>query len=138
MKHLYAVVSVLLLTFFAGSFLLRNFRIYPALVEFRTNGFVSRRAGGKEGILTTYPLRLEGTKLSLNAEVRGTLAVEALDEAGQPIIGYTRDGCLLGPFDSTQQQVSWRDGKDLSALKGKNIRLRFYSRNADLYGFQVQ
>ncbi len=116
-----------------------DFQISPARVEFRTNGFASRRAGEQEGVLTTHPLVFQGSRLTVNADAnKGQLAVEVLDEAGHPVAGYDREACLLKPFDSTQQEVNWKSHPDLAALRGKPIRLRFYLQNADLYGFQIR
>ena len=117
----------------------REFQIVPAQVEFRTNGFASRRAGEQEGVLTTYPLVFQGSRLTVNAAAtKGRVAVEVLDEEGRPVAGYSREECLLQTFDSTQQKVSWIGGQNLAPFRGKPVRLRFYLRSADLYGFQIR
>jgi hypothetical protein len=117
----------------------REFQIVPAQVEFRTNGFASRRAGEQEGILTTHPLVFQGSRLTINAVAgKGRVAVEVLDESGRPVPGYGREECLLQTFDSTQQNVSWIERPDLAPVRGKPVRLRFYLQQADLYGFQIR
>ena len=117
----------------------REYEIVPFRVEFRTNGFASRRAGEKEGVLTTHPLIFQGNRLTVNAAAsEGRLAVEVLDEGGSPLPGYGREECRLGAFDSTRQKVTWRGKSNLSALRGQPVRLRFYVEKADLYGFQVR
>ena len=116
-----------------------DYQISPAQVEFRTNGFASRRAGEQEGVLTTHPLVFQGSRLTINAAAnKGLLVVEVLDEAGRPVPGYSREECLLETFDSSQQEVNWKSRTDLAALRGKPVRLRFYLQNADLYGFQIR
>ena len=115
-----------------------EFQIAPAQVEFRTNGFASRRAGEQEGVLTTHPLVFQGSRLTVNAAAsEGRVAVEVLNEAGRPMLGYNREDCLLQAFDSTEQEVSWKRRPDLSPWRGKPVRLRFYLQHADLYGFQI-
>ena len=117
----------------------RVFQIAPARVEYRTNGFASRRAGEREGVLTTHPLIFQGSRLTVNAAAaEGRVAVEVLDEAGRPVAGYGRDECLLTAFDSTRQEVSWREKPDLSSVRGRPVRLRFTLQNADLYGFRIR
>ena len=117
----------------------RVFQIAPARVEYRTNGFASRRAGEREGLLTTHPLIFQGSRLTVNAAAaEGRVAVEVLDEAGRPVAGYGRDECLLTAFDSTRQEVTWRGKPDLAPLRGRPVRLRFTLQNADLYGFRIR
>jgi hypothetical protein len=117
----------------------RVFQIAPAQVEYRTNGFASRRAGEREGVLTTHPLVFQGSRLTLNAAAaKGRVGVEILDEAGRPMAGYRRNECLLTAFDSTRQEVTWREKPDLASLRGRPVRLRFYLQHADLYGFQIR
>lgn len=122
------------------SFLARSpdYRIWPGLAEFRTNGFVSRRARRDVGVLTTHPLVFQGRLLTVNAEVpRGDLKVEVLDAEGTPLEGYTQADCALASFDGVQQPVRWRHRKDLGELAGRPVRLRFYLRQGDLYAFQI-
>ena len=116
----------------------REYEIVPFWVEFRTNGFGSRRAGEQEGLLTTHPLIFQGSRLTVNAAAaEGRMEVEVLDEEGRPLPGYGGKECLLEYFDSTQQEVTWSGKSDLVELRGQPVRLRFYVQNADLYGFQI-
>ena len=115
-----------------------DFKIFPGLAEFRTNGFVSRRADRDVGVLTTHPLLFQGRYLSVNAQVsQGELGVEVLDTEGSALKGYTRGDCLLGSFDGTHQLVRWKNRKDLAELAGRPVRLRFYLKQGDLYAFQI-
>ena len=117
----------------------REYEIVPFRVEFRTNGFASRRAGETEGMLTTHPMIFQGSRLTVNAAAgKGRVSVEVLDEGGRPLPGYARKDCLVESFDSTRQEVTWREKWNLSALRGQPVRLRFYVRKADLYGFQIR
>ena len=117
----------------------REYEIVPFRVEFRTNGFASRRAGETEGMLTTHPMIFQGSRLTVNAAAgQGRVSVEVLDEGGRPLPGYARKDCLVESFDSTRQEVTWREQSNLSALRGQPVRLRFYIEKADLYGFQIR
>ena len=117
----------------------REYEIVPFRVEFRTNGFASRRAGEQEGVLTTHPLIFQGSRLTVNAAgSEGRVAVEVLDQGGRLLSGYGREECRLEAFDSTQQEVTWSGKSDLAALRSQPVRLRFYIQNAELYGFQIR
>ena len=115
-----------------------DFKIFPGLAEFRTNGFVSRRADRDVGVLTTHPLLFQGRYLTVNAQVsQGELGVEVLDPDGSPLEGYTRGDCTLTGFDGAFQLVRWKNRPDLAKLAGRPVRLRFYVRQGDLYAFQI-
>lgn len=111
------------------------------LATLRRDGFVSMQAGKTEGYLVTEKLTFDGKYLFVNADVhnkKGVLAVEVLDENGNPIPGYTKKECVAWKkVNSTKQAVIWKDAKDLSALSGKTIRLKFYVTNGDLYSFWI-
>lgn len=109
------------------------------LATLRRDGFVSMHAGKKEGYLTTETLSFDGKYLFVNADVRaGKLAVEVLDEQGMPIEGFgVKDCVVMRKENSTKYLVTWKNQKDLATLKGKNIHLKFYLTNGDLYAFWI-
>ena len=57
----------------------------------------------------------------VNADVKNkkaSLAVEVLDENGNPIEGFTQKECVaLKKVDSTKQQIVWKNNKDLSSCR---------------------
>ncbi len=110
------------------------------LAMLRRDGFVSMRAGGKEGYLITEPLTFDGKHLFVNVDVRrrGLLAVELLDRDGQVIPGYGRKDCRMPRgVDKTKLRVTWRKHDDVAALAGKVVRMKFYLTHGDLYAFWV-
>ena len=111
------------------------------LATLRRDGFVSMRAGKEEGYLTTEKLSFDGQYFFVNADVKAKkaeLAVELLDEQGTPIPGFTKKDCVvMKKADSTKQMVTWKGHADLSSLKGKTIRAKFYLKNGDLYAFWI-
>ena len=111
------------------------------LATLRRDGFVSMHAGKEERFLITEKLMFDGKYLFVNADVKSgkaSLDIEILDEDGNPIKGYTQKECItLRKIDSTKQMVAWKENKDLSSLRGKNIRLKFYGKNMDLYAFWI-
>jgi hypothetical protein len=105
----------------------------------RRDGFVAANAGDEPGILTTIPFRSRGRCwLYLNVEAsNGEVRVEALDEAGQPILGADLAACQPISGDHLRVLVTFRDGHNEIRHDGL-LRLRFHLRNASLYAFKLQ
>ncbi len=111
---------------------------HTGLATMRRDGFASMDAGQTAGLLTTRPVRFKGKYLFVNADAdRGRLRAELLDRDGRAIEPFTLDKCSPVAWDSTIQQVKWQDGADLSALAGKDVRLRFELTQGSLYAFWV-
>lgn len=105
----------------------------------RRDGFVSADASYHGGELITVPIRFEGSALELNADTSagGVIRVEILDEAKQPVEGFTlADADELNGND-IHMKVTWDDSSDVGKLVGKAIRLRFVMRDTKLYSFQL-
>jgi hypothetical protein len=84
--------------------------------------------GAKGGSFTTKPLVVGGTKLFLNyaTSAAGTVGIEVLDEAGT-VVAEVKE--LYGDeFEAP--------ALDLSALKGKTVRLRVSLKDADVYAMR--
>lgn len=131
------------------------------LAKMREDGFCSLDATS-EGWVLTRPLRFQGTHLWVNADAyaleragrpfnpvwsglftkvpdgKGEVKVEVLDERGVVIPGFAAAECVPAAGVSGRRAVSWKGGRDLSALKGRAVRLRFVVRNASLYSFSVE
>ena len=108
------------------------------LGKLRLDGFGSVDAGAETGTLVTKPFRCNGGRLSINAEAHGGMVgVAVLDESEIQFPGYSRQECALFDGDSVHHSVTWREKGSLEELKGRNIRLKFYLRNAKLYSFVV-
>ena len=108
------------------------------LAKLRLDGFVSIDAGDAVGTLVTKPLRLDGGRLRINASARGgSVAVAVLDEHGIQHEGFGRIDCALFDGDAVGHNVTWRGKSSLDELRGRDIRLKFYLRDARLYSFVV-
>lgn len=107
---------------------------------FRTDGFVSLRAKGKQGEMITKPLTFEGKTLRLNLKTArsGMVKVELQDANGKAINGFALEDCQALKGDAIGMEARWKDGADLSSLAGKPIRIRFQLQNADLYSLQFK
>ncbi|GAB4323861.1 MAG: hypothetical protein Kow0059_19280 [Candidatus Sumerlaeia bacterium] len=104
----------------------------------RLDGFASLRAGADEGEAITTPLKIEGTRLSLNLATSavGYVKVECLDAAGRPVPGWQLAECEEIFGDEIERPVVWKGGDVLPAVRP--LRLRFVLRDADLYAFTVK
>ena len=101
----------------------------------RTDGFVSVHAPFAGGEFRTKPLRFAGKQLVINysTSAAGSLGVEIQNEAGAPLPGFTREDSDEIVGDEIEHVVSWKGAKDVGALAGTPIRLRFVMKDADLY-----
>ena len=98
---------------------------------------VSLQAGETEGIIETVLLTPQGKKLAVNADVlKGQLLAEILDENNNIIQGYEKQNCIPLIKDAVCQPVRWIKKETLP--RQKNIRLRFYLINGDLYSYKIE
>ena len=116
---------------------LRQSRV--GLAKLRLDGFVCLTANDDPGFVVTRPFVLQGDALEVNVDaVRGSIAVEVLDESGRPISGFSKSEAILYRGENQLRlRPRWVDQPDLSLLRGRVARLKFYLRNAKLYAFQV-
>ncbi|PYY04992.1 MAG: hypothetical protein DMG69_28225 [Acidobacteria bacterium] len=105
------------------------------LATLRLDGFVSLRAGHAAGALTTKPLEVAGATLAANADVRGELRAEILDEDGNRLPGYGAGDCSPIRSDNMRHLVRWRGKTNVADLRGKHVKLRFTLHDGDLYSF---
>lgn len=106
------------------------------IATLRKDGFVSMRASGAPGTLTTTTLENASGPLRLNYAARdgGSVRVEVLDGSGNVLPGYGRGACAPLAGDQTRQTVQWGDTAALPASTAP-ISLRFILEDADLYAF---
>jgi len=118
--------------------------------------FVAQHAGDEEGWLLTRQFLLAGKTLRVNmaASANGSVQVEVVKQpprtghtdyflAEHARKGYTYafddfglDDCTSLTGNHVDAPVRWQ-GRDLSALVGQPVYLRFRVQNADLYSFTV-
>ena len=106
----------------------------------RMDGFVSVNAPMNGGEILTKPLTFLGNNLVLNfsSSAAGGIRVEVQDADGKVIPGFSLDECPEIFGDSIERLVGWKNGKDLSELEGKVIRLRFVLKDADLFSLRFK
>jgi hypothetical protein len=104
--------------------------------------FVSVDGPAAGGRLTTVPLAFTGNRLELNVNAAanqsaagsaGSVRVELLDAAGEPLPGTTLSDEVKG--DSLRHTVTWAGNPSVSAWQGRPVMLRFHLTGAELYSF---
>lgn len=66
----------------------------------------------------------------------GFVKVKMLDSDGKPISGFSKEdtGEIIG--NEIQRIVSWKNNQSLHTLPEKQVRLKFYLKDADLFSFK--
>jgi len=104
----------------------------------REDGFMAVEADGR-GELWTLPFTLEGNRLELNAwthfggEIRVGLIVEGEDTPA----GFGVEDCDGVSGNALWTSLTWRGNRDLSALRGKTVRLHWEITRGRLYAFRI-
>ncbi len=106
----------------------------------RIDGFASVFAPLSGGELITRPLVFAGRTLSLNfsTAAAGSLRVEIQDAAGIPLEGFRLEDCEEIFGDALDYTVVWKQGREVSQLAGRPVRLRIVLHDADLYALQFR
>lgn len=106
----------------------------------RLDGFLSADAPYEGGELVTPLIRFKGSKLELNVDTGGggSVLVELLDSNLEPIEGFSREEATPVNGNSVRMPVSWGEVRDVSALAGTPVRIRFIMRDCKLYAFQFR
>ena len=100
----------------------------------RRDGFASM-VGSGELLTKKLTVSKDARYLFVNAQARGSLRVELIDEHGAPIEGFTAEDCIPFTGDSTKAMIQWKNGTDVSFLKNKIFRIRFLAEDAQLFAF---
>lgn len=106
----------------------------------RTDGFASVNAGYGGGEMLTKVLAFTGSELVLNysTSAAGSIGVELQSPDGRALSGYSLADCLPIVGDEIEGAVCWRHGRDLGALSGQPVRVRFVLQDADIYSMRFR
>lgn len=117
-------------------------RTTTSIATWRRDGFVSMsNAGDRPGLLTTMPVTVDGSSLHVNVAPsarQGGVRAELLDENGAVIPGYSLADSVRVRKDTLDGVLAWSGKRDLSALQGQEVRIRFEITGADLYSFWLR
>ena len=109
------------------------------LATLRKDGFASLDAGATVATILTKTFGNTGGALLVNYHTNnssGWVKVEALDENGNVLSGYSQADCVPLTGNSTTQAVTWAGHSELPAGQ-RWLRLRFLLQNASIYSFMT-
>ena len=108
-----------------------------ALATLRRDGYVSLGATVREGWVESKPVFSTRPHLYINGECspNGYIRVEVMDTFNNVWDGFARDDCLPFTGDEVHHRVAWAGGDFVDEIPG-GVKLRFWLKNAELYGFQ--
>ena len=95
--------------------------------------YVAREASLNMGTLSTKPLILNGSSLTVNAYVVGEMHVRLTDIDGAPLSDF---GWIDISGDNVAHRVNWERG--IETIKDKPVKIEFQLRNAQLFGFDLE
>ena len=99
---------------------------------------VGYTAGEVAGDLITRPFKWANSELFLNTDAAGgSVEVAICNASGSPIKGFTRNDVEPIRNDGLRVPVSLKGGAQLASLRGRELRLRIYARQAAVYGFSM-
>jgi hypothetical protein len=112
---------------------------YLERMKLRVDGFASLHTGYIEGAGISKPVVLRGKNFKINysASSIGYIYVVLLDETGKEIEGFGRADAHKLMGDKIDADVKWKSGKTISDIGDKPVRIKFISRDADIYSFVV-
>lgn len=106
----------------------------------RLDGFSSLSGSYEGGEVITKPFTFSGSELEINfsTSAAGEIRIALEDENGRTISGFSKDDCdaLIG--NEIARTVSWKGNKNVGSHAGKEVRLRIYLKDADLFSFQFK
>jgi len=104
----------------------------------RLDGFASLRADYAGGEVITKKLTFKGDKLIINfaTSAAGYIKVEIEDADGKAIEGFELENSYELIGNEIEKIVLWKNNPDLKQLNGKQVRLRFVLKDADLYSIK--
>ena len=103
----------------------------------RKEGFIAMRGPEHGGVLCTRRLIWPGGGLFLNADARGgELKVRVSDTHRKVVPGFDYADGTAFSADDTAHEVKW-NGRSLAEMQGRELRLEFFLREAELYTFRA-
>ncbi len=107
------------------------------LVKLRKEGFISMRGPRSGGVVCTRRIVWPGGALLVNADASGgEVKVRVTDAKRKSIPGFDYDDCTPFQKDDVAHEIAWKEGS-MNALAGRNVRLEFFLKSADLFTFRA-
>lgn len=111
-------------------------------VTFPKARLIGRRGDTELGILLTHPFEIDADRLIVDVQTSpvGSLVAELvepdkIEPGGRQIPGFSRADCDSFTGDSARHEITWQ-GKNISSLKGKKVRLRIGLTMATIWSYE--
>lgn len=111
--------------------------INTGLATLRLDGYASLQPEEADGMVVTKPFQLKGANVAVNADIKGTLKLEALDENDKPIDGFTAEESKPITGDHLRAKAMWASKSDMNELLGHQIKLKIALEDAQLYSIAI-
>ena len=107
------------------------------LHELRLDGFCYLESAAGPGSLTTRVVLWQGGELSVNATApQGEVRVQVEGGDGTPLPGYGFDDCVPLSGDELRWTPQWQEGRSMSQLENRALRLGFRLTNGAIYAIR--
>ena len=107
------------------------------LATLRLDGYASLKPEESDGMMVTKPFKLKGANVAVNADVKGTVRLEVLDENDKPIDGFTTEEAKPIIGDHLRARATWASKSDVNELQGQQIKLKIALEDAQLYSITI-
>lgn len=105
--------------------------------KLRRDGFVYLESANGVGTVGTVPLLWKGGELEVNAQApHGQIRVRVTDAKGTTLEGYDFNDCEPLESDDVAWKPVWKNGKTLSSLGTRTLRLEFEMMSGRLYALR--
>ena len=114
------------------------------MARIRRDRFVGYYGDVNGGHLISREVKVTAPQLLVNCssqhrafsrEWHGSLHTELVERTGRAIEGYTYADCDSNQVDDLAVPITW-GGRDMSALMGRRVHIRFFMRNMYVFGFR--
>ena len=104
----------------------------------RLDGFSSLSGQFAGGEVLTKTLTFTGKELEINyaTSAAGEIRVEIQDEHGKAIPGFKMEDCQPVIGNVIKRTISWKGNENVANLASRQVKLRIYIKDADLYSIK--
>jgi len=119
--------------------LLGRMQVEIGMATLRLDGFAAMAAGDAEGSILTKPLRFDTGRLLVNGNMEsgGYIKAEVVATDRRICAGYELRSCVPVTDDSIRASIEWKGKTAVRVSGGRDCRLRFVLKNAELYSFWI-
>ncbi len=112
---------------------------YLERMKLRLDGFASLHTGFEEGYGVSKPVVLSGNRFKINYSTSsiGYVQIVLLDDKGKELPGFGKEDAVKLVGDKIDAEAKWKTGKTIRDLGNRPVRIKFVSKDADIYSFTI-